>query len=81
MEKLKDFDVTQIDKDTKVVVFRVPFSLFMESENGVRQINDYCNNIGSKLNEVGIKALFIDDSTKVEPLTDELLLSGKLKSL
>lgn len=81
MEKLKDFDVTQIDKDTKVVVFRVPFSLFMESENGMDKANDYCNNIGSKLNKVGIKALFIDESTKVEPLTDELLLSGRLKSL
>lgn len=79
--ELKDFDVTQINKDTKVVVFRVPVSLFLEQPNGHKLIDDYCKNIAEKLNNLGIKSLFIDDSTKVEPLTDELISTGQLKTI
>ena len=76
---LKDFDVTQINKDTKVVVFRIPMRLFLDSEKGVDDLNSYCKNIGDNLNRIGIKALFIDESTRVDPLTDELLSCGNLK--
>lgn len=79
MKELIDFDITQIGKDTKVVVFRVPFSLFMDSIDSLNQINEYCENIGEKLDKVGVKSLFIDDSTKVEPLTDDILNIGNLK--
>lgn len=73
----KDFDVTQIDKDTKVVVFRIDFSSI--SINSADLLNQHLRRISDELIAVGIKAVFVDDSIQVEPLTNELLDCGNLK--
>lgn len=79
--ELKDFDVTQINKDTKVVVFRMPVSLYMGDDGSIDYINGLCLEIIGKLEKNGITALFIDDSIQVEPLTDELISTGQLKTI
>ena len=77
---LKDFDVTQISKDTKIVVFRVPFSSCMHDTHGAMMaLESHLTKISDTLKEVGVKAVFIDDSIQVEILTDELLKSNQLK--
>ena len=77
---LKDFDVTQISKDTKIVVFRVPFSNYMHDTHGdIMVLESHLTKISDTLEEVGVKAVFIDDSIQVEILTDELLKSNQLK--
>ena len=78
---LKDFDVTQISKDTKIVVFRVPFSSYMNDTHGDTMVlESHLTRISDNLKEFGVKAVFIDDSIQVEPLTDELLKSNQLKA-
>ena len=77
---LKDFDVTQISKDTKIVVFRVPFSDYIHDIHGAMMaLESHLTKISDTLKEVGVKAVFIDDSIQVEILTDELLKSNQLK--
>ena len=73
----KDFDVAQIDKDTKVVVFRIDFNSI--SINNADLLNKHLKRISDDLAEVGVKAVFVDDSIQVEPLTNELLNCGNLK--
>ena len=75
----KDFDVTQINKDTKVVVFRIPFCDYINSEDAMVVLENHLKKISDDLAEVGVKAVFIDDSIQVEPLTNELLNCGSLK--
>ena len=74
---LKDFDVTQIGADTKIVVFRVPFSDY--THGAMMALESHLTKISDTLKEVGVKAVFIDDSIQVEILTDELLKSNQLK--
>ena len=77
---LKDFDVTQIGADTKIVVFRVPFSDYIHDIHGAMMaLESHLTKISDTLKEVGVKAVFIDDSIQVEILTDELLKSNQLK--
>lgn len=76
---LKDFDVTQISKDTKIVVFRVPFSDYLKDSESFMLLDNHLKKISEKLKELGVDAVFIDDSIQVEPLTDELLKSNQLK--
>ena len=75
----KDFDVTQINKDTKVVVFRIPFCDYINSEDAMVVLENHLKKISDDLAEVGVKAVFVDDSIQVEPLTNELLNCGSLK--
>lgn len=75
---LKDFDVTQINKDTKAVVFSIPTEVMVDS-NKHDQLYSYFSLIKQQLSGVGVLALFVDESMKVEPLTDELLNCGNLK--
>ncbi|WP_347220349.1 hypothetical protein [Chryseobacterium sp.] len=75
---LKDFDITQIDKDTKVVVFHIPSEVMAENHE---QLYKYISLIKSQLGEIGVLALFVDESIKVSPLMDELLNCGNLKTL
>ena len=75
----KDFDVTQINKDTKVVVFRIPVCDYIGSEDAMIMFESHIKKISDDLATVGIKAVFIDDSIQVEPLTNELLNCGSLK--
>ena len=71
---LKDFDATQIGADTKIVVFRVPFSNYMYDTHGAMMVlENHLTKISDTLKAVGVKAVFIDDSIQVEPLTDELI--------
>ena len=78
---LKDFDVTQIGADTKIVVFRVPFSDYIHDTHGAMMaLESHLTKISNTLKEVGVKAVFIDDSIQVEILTDELLKSNQLKA-
>lgn len=79
--EMKDFDITQINKDTKVVVFRVAFAAYMGSEGSIDYIDGVCRDIGEKLKDQGITALFVDDLIQIEPLTDDLLSTGDLKSI
>jgi len=80
---LKDFDVTQIGADTKIVVFRVPFSDYIhnihDTHGAMMALESHLTKISDTLKEVGVKAVFIDDSIQVEILTDELLKSNQLK--
>lgn len=73
----KDFDVTQINKDTKAVVFRIDFSSI--SINNADLLNKHLRRVSDELMAIGIKAIFIDDSIQVEPLTNEFLDCGNLK--
>lgn len=75
----KDFDVTQINKDTKVVVFRIPVCDCISSEDVRIMFESHIKKISDDLAEVGVKAVFVDDSIQVEPLTNELLNCGNLK--
>ena len=75
----KDFDVTQINKDTKVVVFRVPFCEYINSDDAIIMFESHLKKISDDLAAVGVKAVFADDSIQVEPLTSELLNCGSLK--
>ena len=78
---MKDFDITQINKDTKVIVFRVAFAAYMGSDGSIDYIDGVCRDISEKLKDQGITALFVDDLIQIEPLTDELLSTGNLKTL
>ena len=73
----KDFDVTQINKDTKVVVFRIDFSSI--SIDNADLLDKHLKRISDDLATDGVKAVFVDDSIQVEPLTNELLNCGSLK--
>jgi len=42
-------------------------------------LESHLTKISDTLKEVGVKAVFIDDSIQVEILTDELLKSNQLK--
>ena len=75
----KDFDVAQINKDTKVVVFRIPFCNYINSDDAIIRLESHLKKISDDLAEVSIKAVFIDDSIQAEPLTNELLNCGNLK--
>lgn len=79
MKDLKDFDITQIYKDTKVVVFKIPFNKICDTQYH-DMVVDNAKHISNQLDEIGVKALFIDDSIQVEPLTDELISLNKFKS-
>lgn len=76
---MKDFDITQINKDTKVVVFRIPYSDITIDD--LDNLNIHINRISSDLKEQGIVAVFTDKLISVEPLTDELLSIGNLKTI
>lgn len=76
---LKDFDVTQVSKDTKIVVFRIPVCDYISSEDVMIMFERHIKKISDDLAEFGVKAVFVDDSIQVEPLTDELLKSNQLK--
>ena len=75
----KDFDVTQINKDTKVVVFRIPVCDYIGSEDAMIMFENHIKKISDDLAEIGVKAVFVNDSIQVEPLTNELLNCGNLK--
>ena len=78
---MKDFDITKINKDTKVIVFRGAFAAYMGSDGSIDYIDGVCRDISEKLKDQGITALFVDDLIQIEPLTDELLSTGNLKTL
>lgn len=80
MNNLKDFDITQINKDTKIVVFSVPSDIFFNEES-LSMFETYARYITQTLKDIGVVALFVDDTMSVKPLTDELLKSGNLKSI
>ena len=75
--ELKDFDITQINKDTKVVVFRFDFNnLYQDNHDYIMQ---HLKSIADSLKGVGVTAIFTDTDINIEPLTDELLNVGNLK--
>lgn len=76
---MKDFDITQINKDTKVIVFKIPNGYLYG--NNHEAFTAYARVINDNLKKIGVTALFLDDSIQVSPLTDELLSTKKLKSL
>jgi len=80
MNNLKDFDITQIDKDTKVVVFKIDFSQIMDSNSRELTMN-HLKYLSDNLEEVGVKLIVVDKSIDIVPLTKELLNSGKLKEV
>lgn len=73
-----DFDITQISKDTKVVVFRVPFSDYIDGNIELLERN--LKPVSDQLESIGVKALFIDDSISIEPITNDLMELNKFKS-
>lgn len=78
--EFKDFDITQINKDTKIVVFSVPNDVFF-NEGSLSMFETHARYITQTLKNIGVVALFVDNTMSVTPLTDELLDSGGLKTI
>lgn len=78
---LKNFDVTQLNKDTKVVVFKIPKGIDRSDDHSMSQLLFIFKKIKEDLDKSGIVALFLDEAFEVTPLTDEMLSSGKLKTI
>lgn len=78
---LKNFDVTQLNKDTKVVVFKIPKGIDRSDDHSMSQLLFIFKKIKEDLDKSGIVALFLDEDFEVTPLTDEMLSSGRLKTI
>ena len=71
MKNIFDFNVDQIDKDTKAVVFKLPFRE-MDFET-YDHLVPHLDKIKNELAEIGILAIFVDSMVGVESLTNEFL--------
>lgn len=79
--ELKDFDITQISKDTKIVVFKTSFKHHYGNEQALDELLFTIKRLKNDLENIGVTALFIDEAFDVTPLTDEMLSSGRLKTI
>lgn len=78
---LKNFDITQLNKDTKVVVFKIPKGIDRSDDHSMSQLLFIFKKIKEDLDKSGIVALFLDEAFEVTPLTDEMLSSERLKTI